>query len=379
MRIIIYLMLMANLMTSLQASLLSAADVEDFIGNHEERISVIQRDYKVHRGYGIIEIAKQEMIKATADRVDYYRDVILSVLKGIGIKGGLSKTKKANPYERRMGYLALYAIGINIDTVTADSRLSHVDKATPAQRIHIDRCNELIQNSNSIRRDPVNFTAVFPEASRRFADLIEKTRLDLNGQNHQPKPSKAFKAADFALGGELDIKYRRLPVKLSFEHSLRKTLNGEKIFDQSAVRIFQDFKKVFTSKAYKEAKALIDGGERMPMTVWDGCRTITTACVAFQDIVSAKVMILDSMSNESSLLLGLFDINNQRKQLKRRVKNRTLQLMKEIHVDKLALDKHFEYDLDLVRLGNELNEILGQCKGISISRDYRGRLTYAVD
>lgn len=378
MRFIFCFILLASLIPSLHARILNEREMRIFIGDNRNEIDHIRTTYKVHKGYAVIEVAKQKIL-SDFESFGYYKDVILSTLTGAGV-GGLSTTKKANPFERRIGYLALYAIGINAEAVTHHLQIPHLDMPTDAQRRHVDICNELIRQSNSIRSDSVRLGLdETPAGSRRFAELIEQTRISLSKQNFQPKTNKVYKVEDFKKEGELDKKYRKLPIKLSFAQTADERLRDTTLCGQPAANIFKSFREVIESKAYKDLKKFLDGGVRRPMTVMDEEKGeyITVGCVVTEsDIKGMKAGILNAMY-QNRVLQSLFEMKGQYRRLKSTVRAQTLRLMKKIHDDKL--DTLFKYDEDLVRIGNELNEILAECKEVSISTDWRGKLFYIVD
>jgi len=361
MRFIFYFIVLASLIPSLQAYIYNERQMGVFIRENQAEIDSIRAKYKVHRGYAVLEVAKQKIL-SDFESFGHYQNVILSALKGVGV-GGLSKTKKANPFERRIGYLALYTIGINTERVTDNFQISELNKPTDAQRRHVDVCNELIRQSNSMRTDFVRLGRnQIPPASRRFAELIDQTRVNLSKQNLQPKVNKIYKAEDFNKEGELDKKYRKLPIKLSLDETITILLKDKEIERVSLVNIIKDFDLMEKVDFYILNKELIDKGVSV-RNEWG--ELPRGPFLTEKDIKKAKAAILAAMYGQE-YLKSLLDIKYRDRRiylrLKPGIRNRMLRLLRPTHPDKL--DKAFVYAEGLVKLGNEFSKVLDECKGI---------------
>jgi predicted RND superfamily exporter protein len=88
-KFLIFFAFLVNLISSVQARLLSESEMTDFIDNNEENISHLQKQYGIHKGYSVIEVAKQEIIKRTTSKEyrEKCKDIIFSALNGIGLGG----------------------------------------------------------------------------------------------------------------------------------------------------------------------------------------------------------------------------------------------------------------------------------------------------
>lgn len=385
MKLVVYFLLLLNLICSLEARLLTPLEMKIFINDRQGDVNLVAKKYKVHPNYAAIEVAKQEMLKKSVEDISYYKRVILSAFQGIGSKSGLSKTKKANPFERRIGYLALYAIGVNLDKLTDDSLVPNLTMATLEQIKHISKVNGVIRLAFQLRSDLKKLRSNgSSNAAREIAGLVEETRVSLSKQSSQPKPSKAYPVAAFMKDGELDKKYRLLDLKLSFDETVDKLLAGKKLFDTPAADVLKAFKAMSDTQDYKGFKKIISDGVRLPMDVWDefGKKVTVGKMVTERDLIDAKGEILALMSHKENLqcLLDNSLVKSSRRywRLKPKVRTHTRRLMLIIHVDKL--DDSFEYDEDVVKVGNELNEVLGNCEGIGVrSKDWRSLESIEID
>ncbi|MBY0462674.1 MAG: hypothetical protein K2Q34_05800 [Alphaproteobacteria bacterium] len=348
--------------------MLSPREMQDFIRDNKDEIDEIKAPYKMHEGYRVIEVAKQKMVKGSVGEIARYKDIILSALKGIGIKGGLSKRKKATPYERRMGILALYAIGINIDEVSEDSQISLDGITTPEQRKHIEICNRLISGANSIRGDSIGEPST--EADK-FYGLIDKTRVALSRQSF-PLPDDSYDSADFRLGEKADLQYRKVPILLSFEGATKQYLRKEKVFKTDADKLVMAFKVIMESHDYKKNKPLLAGDNLVAK------RSVLFSL--YQDeSLRALFEEKEVADKEISGLVLMIPGSVKSSKLKSRSKFTVQKMLTAVHPDKTKFDP-FTYDATkIMQIIEELVLLITQSANIEIKTflDRHGALSLA--
>ncbi len=301
-----FLACLISLATVADARLQDAREMKQFVDANREEIYEIKSKFSLQRGYAVVEFAKREILKGKLSRQDdeKYRSVILSALSGIGF-GGLSKSgKKANAGERRTAYLALYTIGINVDAITVDTRLSSVSSATSDQRKHVDACNQLIQLANGIRKNGLDSSrARTSVASKRFADLVNGTTISLQKPGSSLKYG-TYNPTAFELGGDLDQKYRRLPVILSFEETARELLKGKSLFGVSAADAVIDFRDLQADASYRQHRERIDKGPTVDPDLLRAARFDTDIRVlTVKDISDAEKGVFCTLYSKRSLQL----------------------------------------------------------------------------
>jgi hypothetical protein len=357
------------MVASSKARMLSPREMQDFIRDNKDEIDEIKAPYKMHEGYRVIEVAKQKMAKGSVGEIAWYKDIILSALKGIGIKGGLSKRKKATPYERRMGTLALYAIGINMAAIDGDSQISLDGITTLEQRKHIEICNRLISGANSIRGDSIGEPSTTAD---KFYDLIDKTREDLSRQGLQPQPDDSYDPTDFRLGEKVDLQYRKVPILLSFEGAIKQYLRKEKIFGTDADKLVRAFKSVMESHDYKKNKPLLAGEN-----------SVAKRSVLFSLYQDESLRALfeekEVADKEISGLVLMIPGSVKSSKLKSRSKFTVQKMLTAVHPDKTKFDP-FTYDAaKIMQIIEELVLLITQSANIEIKTflDRHGALTLA--
>jgi hypothetical protein len=180
------------------ARLLTPTEMQDFMGAHKGEIDAIHQKHGLHRGYCVVELAKQRMLNNEFSKEDrfkacsYYGNVILSALNGVGF-GGLSKTNQvASVSEHRTTYLALYALGLNLAEIP-DAPLLPVTEVSEHKN-HYQVCNGLINLGYVIQNDETRSSS----ASSILAAIVENTHI---------AGRKSYEAAAFNVGGDLYDKY----------------------------------------------------------------------------------------------------------------------------------------------------------------------------
>ena len=236
------------------ADLLSESDVKVFISRNQRAIDEIKRTQEIHLGYAVAEFAKNQIMaqyhfrggaseivdQVIEGKVNGFKKIILSVLKGIGV-GGLSKSnRKATSREHMAGYLALYTVGINSEVATPLGISSVL--STPHKK-HLEICNGIIRSAHAIRENNEGartfLSTLFTNAARKLEVKPERHPDQFGGWILEPgKPMRSAEITklpipqrdkEYAqrydvrmldLGGTVDQRYRRLGATLSFEQAV---------------------------------------------------------------------------------------------------------------------------------------------------------------
>ncbi len=357
-KFLIFFAFLVNLISSVQARLLSESEMTDFIDNNEENISHLQKQYGIHKGYSVIEVAKQEIIKRTTSKEyrEKCKDIIFSALNGIGL-GGVDETKKANPAECRFAYLALYTIGINAQKLDANTLLPYIDGASDVLAQHREACNDIIKLAHAIRI-PVAGGRNDPSIlSVRIADLINGKTNEWNNTNLLKL--KIYKSGDFLLPtGELAKKYlfdkTSLPkVPLGFDESVDRLLGNKTILSNvKAANIIKEFNALQKERAFQEMESNLK---------YEGTN------LTIEDKDYAKKAIFGFFLEDKSVTLGkLLTVTYDRASLRPGVSKELKRLHIFAHPDK-ASEESFIYDSNIPTVLTSLTAIIDECKDFTIS------------
>jgi hypothetical protein len=167
-------LLMIFIVAQAQASLLSDAEMYDFMDAHRDEIENALPGANAHKGYRVIAVAYEKMQNNPFEDhlkpkvASHYANVVLSALRGVGF-GGLS-SKAASAHEIETACHALYAIGYNLTHTFSFETIG-----TPEEQTHYDYCNAVL--SFAKKRSPSS-SPFQPNSTE--AILIEKYKKNFS-------------------------------------------------------------------------------------------------------------------------------------------------------------------------------------------------------